>query len=78
MYKVAGFFKGQWEDTAIDGAEKYEQRSYSSLIFVFVVDNNDDRGCTDHDSVQGDSSCIDTSFYVEAPGLNISHKHRLT
>ena len=55
---------------------KYEQRSYSSLVFV-VVDNNDNRCCNDHDSGQCDSSRIDTGFYVEAPGFNIGRKHRL-
>jgi hypothetical protein len=58
---------------------KYEQRSYSSLVFVVVVvGNNDDGGCNDHDTEQGVSSCIDTSFYVKAPGLNIGRRHRLT
>jgi hypothetical protein len=55
---------------------KYEQRSYSSLVFDVVVDNNDDCGCNDYDSGQVDSSRIDNSFYVEGPALNIGHKHR--
>jgi hypothetical protein len=49
--------------------KNFEQRSYSSLVFAVVVDSTDDRGGNDHDTGQGDSSRIDTGFYVEAPGL---------